>query len=134
MDKDEFYLKVWETEQEHTKIRWTVYTFFASVSFAIFGLSFQSNPNYSIQSIMRFSGMVIYWFAFLLFQRFYFYTLFLRNYLEVLATSSDFDIEGKKRAFYKTEGFGKHLTDRRLLLSLGILYTIVVVVLYAAKI
>jgi hypothetical protein len=39
-----------QAEQEHTRTRWTVVTFFMSISFALFGLSFQNKlapPNFS---------------------------------------------------------------------------------------
>lgn len=134
MDANEIYLKVWDTEQRHTKTRWTVYTFFASISFAIFGLSFQNKLNYPTPTIMRFSGMIIYWFAYLLFRRFFFYSLFLRNCMEKLSEATSLDIEHQKADFYKTEGFSKHLTTKRLLLFLGILYTIALVLLHLYKI
>ena len=38
---DEAYLKVLEFQQEKAKGRWSVATFFMSVSFAVFGFSFQ---------------------------------------------------------------------------------------------
>lgn len=39
LSNEELYLKLWEREQEHTKNRWNVTTFFFSISFAIFGFS-----------------------------------------------------------------------------------------------
>jgi hypothetical protein len=37
------YLKIWQADQEYIRTRWTVTTFFMSVSFAISGFSFQAN-------------------------------------------------------------------------------------------
>ncbi len=31
--KDSVYLKIWRTEQQHVRTRWTVVTFFLSISF-----------------------------------------------------------------------------------------------------
>lgn len=39
---DDSNLKIWDIEQKHTGTRWTLMTFYLSVSFAIFGLSFQN--------------------------------------------------------------------------------------------
>ncbi len=44
LSAEELYLQIWEREQEHTKTRWNVTTFFVSISFAIFGFSLQT-PN-----------------------------------------------------------------------------------------
>jgi len=39
---DDVYLKIWDIEQKHTTTRWTLMTFYLSVSFAIFGISLQN--------------------------------------------------------------------------------------------
>jgi hypothetical protein len=33
--KDDIYMQIWQGEQDHTRTRWTVTTFFLSISFAI---------------------------------------------------------------------------------------------------
>ena len=55
---DETYLKVWEIEQNHVNTRWTVATFFFSISFAIFGFSFQPQLATPLSSLVRVSGML----------------------------------------------------------------------------
>jgi hypothetical protein len=57
---DETYLKIWEIDQANTSTRWTVTTFFFSVSFAIFGFSFQAQLAYPIPTVARISGLIIY--------------------------------------------------------------------------
>ncbi len=131
---DEIYLKIWGIEQDHTKTRWTVYTFFASVSFAIFSLSFQDKLCHPTPSIMRLSGLVIYWFAYLLFWRFYNYSFFLRQYLKKFSEPTNLNIDKDRTEFYKDEGFTKHFTSRRVLLVLGIVYTIATVIFYLKRI
>ena len=34
-DEDNIYLQIWRTEQDYTRTRWTVATFFMSVSFVM---------------------------------------------------------------------------------------------------
>ncbi|NTU81627.1 MAG: hypothetical protein HGA45_19970 [Chloroflexales bacterium] len=78
---DEIYLRVWEIEQEHGRTRWTVATFYLSISFAIFGFSFQAQLASPLPSISRVSAVCIYWFGVLLFSRFHVYNHVLRQYL-----------------------------------------------------
>lgn len=42
---DDAYLEIWKIEQEHSRTRWTIATFFLSISFAVLGLSFDSKDN-----------------------------------------------------------------------------------------
>src|SRR5689334_18874941 len=57
---DETYLKIWEIDQANTNTRWTVTTFFFSISFAIFGFSFQAQLAYPLPTVARISGLIIY--------------------------------------------------------------------------
>ena len=82
--EDEIYLRVWAIEQEHGKTRWTVATFFLSISFAIFGFSFQAQLASPLPSISRISAVFIYWFGVMLFSRFHAYDHVLRQYLRNL--------------------------------------------------
>src|SRR5258708_2360979 len=67
---DDAYLKIWQVDQEHSKSRWTLTTFFMSVSFAILGFSFQDKLAPSTSLAIRISGLLIYWFAYVMFQLF----------------------------------------------------------------
>src|SRR5262249_39280562 len=97
---DEIYLKIWEVEHSHTNTRWTNTSFFLTVSFAIFGFSFQADKTQVSQTLIivqRLVALAIYWFAFLLFWRFNDYTKFLRYYLKKMEEAGDvtLDLETK---------------------------------------
>ncbi|MBO0777416.1 MAG: hypothetical protein J2P37_01200 [Ktedonobacteraceae bacterium] len=78
---NEFYLKVWQIEQDFVRTRWTVVTFFMSISLAITGLSFQQNFAFPKTLVIRIAGLLIYWFAYLLHIHFHDYSKKLRDYL-----------------------------------------------------
>jgi hypothetical protein len=63
---NETYLKIWQIEHEHERTRWTVITFFLSISFAIFGFSFQSKLAPTDVIALRIASLLIYWFAYAL--------------------------------------------------------------------
>lgn len=128
--EDDAYLKIWAVEQEHVRTRWTVATFFMSVSFAILGFSFQQNLAGSAALAIRLSGLLIYWFAYLLFSRFNDYSQFLRTYLAEMesAKRTSLDLQSKARtALWKRSA--NRLTAGQLLLVFGVLYTIGVALL-----
>ncbi|HEX6292241.1 MAG TPA: hypothetical protein VFZ66_23835 [Herpetosiphonaceae bacterium] len=120
---DETYLKIWEIEQGHTNTRWTVATFFLSVSFAIFGFSFQEQLRQPLPHVARLSGLIIYWFAYLVFSRFNIYTDFLRTYLRELeaAQRTTLDIQTRARALMRG-GSRRRLSATRLLFYFGMVY------------
>jgi hypothetical protein len=95
--RDEAYLKIWEIAQQHAQMRWAVMTFFMSVSFAIFGFSFQDNLPPSESLVLRIAGLLIYWFAVLLLLHFYRFTKFLRRYLIQMEETkqTNLDVQGK---------------------------------------
>jgi hypothetical protein len=123
MINNDDYLKIWDIEQRHTTTRWTLMTFFLSVSFAIFGLSLQNRdlgvPLFMSQGI----AIVIYWFAYLLFRRFNDFNEYLRGKLMQLEeneqTSLNLQIEFKQ--FQRRK---KRLSATQLLLGFGFLYTL----------
>jgi hypothetical protein len=53
LSADEIYLRIWEKQQDWTSTRWNIAIFFFSVSFALFGLSFQDSGSSVI--CLRFS-------------------------------------------------------------------------------
>lgn len=129
---DEIYLRIWEKEQEHVRTRWTVTTFFLSVSFAIFGFSFQQNLALSSALAIRLASLIIYWFAYFLFTRFYDYTRFLRAYLIEMETSQQTSLRLESRASTRPRR-GMNLSTSRSLLFLGIIYVIGVGVLWLLR-
>jgi hypothetical protein len=130
--RDNAYLEIWKVEQEHTRTRWTVTTFFLSVSFAIFGFSFQaqSGANPNIAHIQRIGGVALYWFAYLLFLQFNKYNNFLRAQLRKMETEKQvtFSLETDAKLFMKSK-FGRFFTATRLLFYFGFLFTAGVVLL-----
>jgi hypothetical protein len=133
-DLEEKYFKIWAAEIEHTKTRWTVATFFFSVSFAIFGFSFQAQLSKPLSNIARISGLVIYWFAYLIFSRFNQYTIFLREYLKELEDQEQVWVKLQTR-FLDSEKYKsrKRMSATNLLIYFGILYTLAIVTLWILR-
>jgi hypothetical protein len=133
-DLEEKYFKIWTAEIEHTKTRWTVSTFFFSVSFAIFGFSFQAQLARPLPNIARISGLIIYWFAYLIFSRFNQYTIFLREYLKEMEEQEQVSVKLQTRllnsAKYKNK---QRMSATNLLIYFGILYTLGVVALWVLR-
>jgi hypothetical protein len=128
------YLKIWDIEQRHTTTRWTLMTFFLSVSFAIFGLSLQNKDLGVPLFISQGVAIVIYWFAYLLFRRFNDFNEYLRGKLMQLEeneqTTLNLQIEFKQFKRRK-----KRLSVTQLLLGFGFLYTLagIAISLYVQK-
>jgi len=120
---DETYLKIWEVEQAHANMRWTVITFFMSVSFAIFGFSFQEKLPLLEALTLRLAGLLVYWFAFMLLLHFYRFTRFLRSYLFTMenAQQTSLDLQSKAIEAHIAE---KPFSTTRLILGLGVIYTL----------
>lgn len=133
--KDSVYLKIWQIEQAHQRTRWTVVTFFMSISFAIFGFSFQSSLARSESLAIRIAGLLIYWFAYVLLVQFYGYTKFLRDYLLEMekAGRTTFDIQSKIALAHisgSSSKRGSWKSTIRLILYFGFIYTVGVIVLW----
>lgn len=128
--KDSVYLKIWQTEQEHVRTRWTVVTFFLSVSFAILGFSFQSKLSSQEGLAIRISGLLIYWFAYALFLHFYSYTRFLRSYLIEMEKSRRTSLDIQSKADEAQLGASKRLSTTRLLFFFGLIYTAGIIALW----
>ena len=124
------YLRILQVDQEHSKSRWTLTTFFMSVSFAILGFSFQDKLAPSTSLAIRISGLLIYWFAFVLYQRFLDYNKVLRTYLLEMEKSgrTSFDIQGRTKVALQARST-KLIGTGLLLMYFGLLYTAGVVLL-----
>src|SRR5262249_901448 len=119
-------------EQQQTSTRWTVATFFLSVSFAIFGFSFQAGLAKPLPLIARVSGLAIYWFAYALFLRFNVYTRFLRGYQRELENARRTTLDVQTRARVRLGA--QRLSATWLLGYFGLLYTLTVVGLWIAAV
>ncbi len=126
--KDEIYLKIWELEQKHTTTRWTVATFFLSVSFAIFGISLQIDNGVIPRIVPQLGAVAIYWFTYVLFLRFNDFTRFLREYLQELEASKQttLDLQSKSKTFMSAN---KTFSATKLFLYFGFGYTVAGVVI-----
>ena len=129
------YLEIWKIEQNHSRTRWTVTTFFLSVSFAILGVSFGVQENQtsiilgmSLADAQRITGLFIFWFGYALFILFNRYTSFLRTQLrnmeknnlvsfKIQLAADDFMYSKIKAAF----------SAKWLLFYFGLLYTAFVI-------
>jgi len=130
-DYELIYLTLWEGEQEHTRTRWTVTTFFISVSFAIFGFSLQtSNPPVPLY-VVHLSSLAIYWFAYLLFLRFNRFTRFMREYLKDMERTGKVSVDLQTQADEAMrEHSQKYLSASNLLFAFGLLYSVTVASLW----
>jgi hypothetical protein len=128
--QDEIYIEIWKIEQENGKTRWTVTSFFLSISFAILGFSFQADTVLS-SHVQRIVGLILYWFGFFVFFQFSLYSKYLRGRLRQMEQDGgvSFDIQSEADKFmYK--GIKAPFPAQRLLLIFGILYTIGAIVLF----
>jgi hypothetical protein len=128
-NKDDIYLKVWEMDKAYMQTRWTITTFFMSVSFAILGFSFKSDEALVPLIVQHIAALAIYWFAYFLNLTFYDYTNFLRTYLLEMEQSKQTtsDLESKTMDFMKKQG---RPSTTQLLLYFGILYTVGVIIIW----
>lgn len=120
---DDNYLKIWDIEQKHTNTRWTLMTFYLSVSFAIFGLSFQTK-DLSVPLFVPLSVAIgIYWFAYLLFKRFNEFNEYLRSKLRQLENDgkTSLNLQNESKQYLQRN---KRLSATKLIFAFGILYTI----------
>jgi hypothetical protein len=128
--EEDTYIKLVQVEQEHTRTRWTVATFFMSISFALFGFSFQNKLIPSELLAMRLSALFIYWFALALFWRFATFSEYL-GVCQRKLKKTRFKIheieEEHKLKFWK--GFWHRLPSKWLLFGFGIFYILGVIVL-----
>lgn len=131
--ENDTYLRIWEAEKDHARIRWTNTTFFMSISFAILGFSFQKGLTPQTSLAIRTSGLLIYWFAYILFLHFFKYTKFIRSYLLELEQSgrASLDIQSKtNEALFPRHRKFPFTQTQHLLLYFGLIYTVGVVLLW----
>ncbi len=130
--REDTYMEVWKIEQAHSQTRWTVATFFFSVSFAVFGFSFTTaTPLGSpINHIQRIVGLVLYWFSYALFYQFNRYTRYLRSRMMEMERKGEvrftFQSDASQAMYGRVRRF---LTASWLLFYFGLIYLAAVVVL-----
>ena len=129
LNSDEQYLKIWEIEQDHVRTRWTIATFFFSISFAILGFSFQPQLTHSSILALRLCGLVVYWFGYLLFLHFYKYDIYLRRYMAKMETFNQTSIR-----LHPPSRMGRRLRTIHLLAIFGIMYLCGILLLFLLKI
>ncbi|NER82518.1 MAG: hypothetical protein F6K42_23750 [Leptolyngbya sp. SIO1D8] len=124
-NKNDLYMKIWEAEQKHVNTRWTVTTFFLSISFAIFGISLQVDGSTIPIIVPQLVAVSIYWFTYVLFLRFKDYTNFLRSCLVEIenAQNIDLDLQAKAKSFMKSSN-RLSVTATQLLFYFGLAYTV----------
>jgi len=138
LPQDDIYLQIWKIEQEHSRTRWTVTTFFLSISFAILGLSFNPNESpagvrlfgLSMPNLQRFIGVFIYWFGLALFLQFNRYTNFLRSRLHDMEKQKlvNFTFQSDAREFMYSKTRAA-FSAKWLMIYFGLLYTGIVIIL-----
>ncbi|MBV6622526.1 MAG: hypothetical protein KI793_06180 [Rivularia sp. (in: Bacteria)] len=129
LNAQEIYFKVWEREQEHTKTRWNVTTFFVSISFAIFGISLQTKNPSAPPIISHVAALAVYWFAFVLFWRFNSFTNYLRDYLRNMESSAIVNIDVQTK-MDNTIHANRWISTFNLLFYFGVFYTVAVGLLW----
>ena len=129
---NELYLKIWEQQQESVKQRWSVITFFLTVSFAIFGFSLQNqNLNPPIAgTLQRIAAIVIYWFAYLIYREYSDWSRFLRKQLEKIESEHQVLIPLQREWQKYSKGVRKWFFVKSLLVYFGVLYTLSAILLY----
>lgn len=128
---DDRYLRIWEMDQRQATIRWTIATFFMGISFALFGLSFQTATSGIPRLVPLGAAVVIYWFTYLLFRRFHGFSNCLRQYL--LKMESEGQTSLRVQTEWKTYecAHRKVLSASDYLLLFGVFYTAFGIVLGA---
>lgn len=122
-NKDDLYIKIWEVEQRHVTTRWTVSTFFFSISFAIFGISIQAEKSPLPLYVTTLVAVSIYWFAYALYLRFNDYTDYLRSRLVEMEEDglTTLDLQSKAAPYLEQK---KKCHAVKLIKCFGILYTV----------
>ena len=129
---EDTYMEVWKIEQDHTRTRWTVATFFFSISFAIFGFSFTTaTPTGSpINDIQRIAGLILYWFSYALFYQFNRYGRYLRSCLLKMERTGEVRFTFQSDVSQRKQGrLQRFFTATWLLFYFGLLYLAAVVLL-----
>jgi hypothetical protein len=109
---DDTYMKLLQAEQEHTRTRWTAVTFFMSISFALFGFSFQKGLVPLELLVMRISALLIYWFAVALFWRFATFSEYLGRCRDEMEDKGHTSIHIRDKV-EKARASGKGFVSRR---------------------
>lgn len=128
---DHAYLEIWKADQEFVRTRWTIVTFFMSVSFAIFAYSFQIRPHPALA--IRIFCLFIYWFSVTMHAHFYQHNSFLRNYLIYLENSGHTTLNLQSKLYEQRKNPFRRSTGK-FLAALGLIYAVGIVWLFFLQI
>ena len=128
------YLKIWEVEQENMRTRWTIVTYFITISFAILGFSFQTSLTHSASLALRICGMLVYWFGFIFFMRYYAQSNYLRAYLLELEKTHRTALDIQSRGLIDRKDFLKAVPTPWLIIVFGLLYVASIFVFFFLKV
>ena len=128
------YLKIWEVEQEQMRTRWTITTYFISISFAILGFSFQTSLTHTAALALRICGLFVYWFGFIFFMRYYAQSNYLRTYLLELEKTHRTTLDIQSRGLTNRKDFLKAISTPKLMIGFGLLYAVSIVVFFILKV
>jgi hypothetical protein len=118
---DDLYIKIWLADQEFVKTRWTITTFFMSVSFAILAYSFQTNLTTATALAIRVCGLAVYCFAVVMYLHFYEHNKFLRKYLIRMEKLSRTTLDIQSKLYEEPRNKNQRSTSRWLI-GLAFLY------------
>jgi hypothetical protein len=129
---NDIYLKIWAQQQESVKQRWSVITFFFTISFAIFGFSLQiENLNHPIAgTFQRIAAVVIYWFTYLIYRQYSDWSGFLRKQLEKIESEHHVIVPLQFEWQKYSKGIRQWFFIKNLLLYFGLLYTLSTILLF----
>lgn len=100
-----------------------------SVGFAILAYSFQPNLTSLAAAAIRIFGLIIYWFAVLMYQHFYGHSRFLRQYLISMEKLGHTTLDLQSKLFDHPKGKFQQATYLWLI-ALGILYSLGIALLF----
>ncbi|WP_220205220.1 hypothetical protein [Reticulibacter mediterranei] len=118
---DDTYIKIWLADQDFVKTRWTITTFFMSVSFAILAYSFQTNMTIATALAIRVCGLVVYCFSVVMYLHFYEHNKFLRKYLIHMEKSGRATLDIQSKLYEEPRNKNQRSTSRWLI-GLAFLY------------
>lgn len=115
-DRVKVYMKIIEYKRSIGKTQWTVFSIFATASEAVFVLSLQGNRLSGL--FVRIFGIMIYWFGFLLYDRYRGLNKEVCEYLIELEREIGFGFQQRLTTFRRTG-----LSTEDILIIAGVMYT-----------
>lgn len=123
----DLYLKIIEYKRSIGTTQWTVLSIFITASEAVLALGL-SQGDRSIILLCGFLGIAIYWFGFLLYNRYRGLNKSVSEYLVILEKENGFSFQQYLDSHFHDKG----LTTNQLLIIGGLVYLIIAVVIAIA--